>query len=105
MGRLSWMGITPLLCACVSTQSVVRSRFAEERRCPEDQVVVDEEGGTQYWARGCDKEATYVCGAVAAFRAGFSASRKGFPIRQAIASPTVRSFRRPTRRFLRRSER
>jgi hypothetical protein len=78
MGHVSWMGIAPLLCACVSTQSVVRSRFAEEQGCPEAQVAVDEEGGTQYRARGCDKETTYVCGAVAtAFKGGVQCVQEG----------------------------
>jgi len=104
MGRLSWMCIALLLCACVSTTSVIRSRFAAEQNCREDQVVVDEEGGTQYRARGCEKETTYVCGAAAAFRGGFSASRKGSPIRPGIASATARYFPRPTRGFSRRSD-
>src|SRR5882672_10980244 len=102
--RFPWILVAPLLCACVSTTSVVRSRFAEEQGCPEDQVAVDEAGGTQYRARGCEKETTYVCGAAAAFRGWFSASRKGSPIRPGIASATARYFPRPTRGFSRRSD-
>ena len=70
MHRLSWMGLSPLLCACVSTTSVVRTRFANEQSCPEDQVVVDDDGATHYRARGCEKEASYVCSAGAAASAG-----------------------------------
>jgi hypothetical protein len=73
------MGILLLLASCVSTTSVVRSRFAVERGCSEDQVVVDEEGGAQYRARGCEKEATYVCSAVAGFRGGVQCVEEGLP--------------------------
>jgi hypothetical protein len=67
------------LAACVSTASVIRSRFATEQKCPEDEVAVDESGGTQYRARGCDKETTYVCGAVAAFKGGVQCVQQGLP--------------------------
>ena len=80
MRRLPWIIIATLLCACVSTTSVVRSRFAEEQGCPEDQVVVDEGGGTHYRARGCEKETTYVCGSTAAFnRGGIQCVQEGLP--------------------------
>lgn len=80
--RLPSLAIALLLGACVSTTSVVRSRFATEQDCPEDQVTVDEEGGTQYRARGCNKETTYVCGSVAAaFKGGIQCVQEG------LASP------------------
>ncbi len=79
MDRLSWIAIALLPCACVSTSSVVRSRFAADQGCPEDQVVVDEEGGTEYRARGCEKQTTYVCGAVAAFKGGVQCVEEGLP--------------------------
>ena len=77
--RLPCVAIAVLLGACVSTKNVVRSRFATEQDCPEDRVVVDEEGGTQYRARGCDKETTYVCGAVAGFRGGVQCVQENLP--------------------------
>jgi hypothetical protein len=55
----------------------VQSRFAAEQNCPEDQVTVDQIGGEQYLAHGCDKETTYVCGAVAAFRGGVQCVQQG----------------------------
>ena len=80
MIRLTWIGIAVMLCSCVSTASVVRSRFAKEQGCPEDQVVVDERGGTQYSAHGCEKETTYVCGSSAAFnRGGIQCAQEGLP--------------------------
>jgi hypothetical protein len=80
MRRLSWVLVAPLLCACVTTTSVVRSRFAEEQGCPEDQVAVVEGGGTRYRARGCEKETTYVCGSTAAFnRGGIQWVQEGLP--------------------------
>jgi hypothetical protein len=65
--------------ACVSTTSTVRSRFATERGCPGDQVTVTAEGGTQYRARGCDKETVYVCGSVASFKGGAQCVEQGLP--------------------------
>jgi hypothetical protein len=79
MSRRWWVCAVPLLCACVSTTSVVRSRFAVEQGCPEDRVVVDEQGGTLYRARGCEKETIYACGAVAAFRGGAQCVQEGLP--------------------------
>ncbi len=93
MHRLFWMGIAPLLCACVSTTSVVRTRFANEQSCPEEQVFVDDEDATHYRARGCDKEASYVCSAAAA------ASRGNIQcVEQGVASPP--SYREPDRPVL-----
>ena len=40
-------------------------------------MVVDEAGGTQDRARGCDKETTYVCGSVAAFKGGVQCAQEG----------------------------
>ncbi len=80
MGRLEWFGaaaLGSLLSSCLSTTDVVRSRFATEQSCPKDQVRVDEEGGTQYRARGCDKEAVYVCDKVAAFKGGVECVQEG----------------------------
>jgi hypothetical protein len=67
------------LVSCVSTTSVVRSRFAREQGCPEGQVSVDEAGGTQYRARGCDKETTYVCSGVGGFRNGVQCVEQWLP--------------------------
>ncbi|HTB78705.1 MAG TPA: hypothetical protein VK762_35930 [Polyangiaceae bacterium] len=78
-----------VLCSCTSTTSVVRSRFAAEQGCPEDGVVVDAEGGTLYRARGCDREATYACGSVAAFKGGVQCVQEG------VASPS--GYREPDR--------
>jgi hypothetical protein len=88
--RLPSLGIALLLGACVSTTSVVRSRFATEQGCPEDQVTVDEEGGTQYRARGCNKETTYVCGSVAGLQGGVQCVQEGL-----ASPPGVREPDRP----------
>jgi hypothetical protein len=79
MGRVGWIGAAALLCSCVTTTDVVRSRFAKEQSCPEDQVRVDEAGGAQYRARGCDKETIYVCDHVAAFKGGVECVQQGLP--------------------------
>jgi hypothetical protein len=79
MRRLSWIGTALLLCDCVSTTSVVRSRFSVEQNCAENQVVVDEAGGTKYRARGCDKETVYVCSAPAAAKGGVQCVEEGLP--------------------------
>ena len=78
MARFSWMTVALLLASCVSTASAVRSRFATENNCPEDQVVVDP-GATQYRDRGCEKETTYVCSATAAFNGGVQCIEEGLP--------------------------
>ena len=75
----SWLGTALVLCSCTSTTSAVRTRFATEQGCPEDRVVVDEEGGYLYRARGCDKETTYVCGSVAGFKTGAQCAEEGLP--------------------------
>jgi len=84
------MGLAPLLCACVSTTSVVRTRFANEQSCPEDQVAVDDDGATHYRARGCEKETSYVCSAPAAASGGNIQC-----VEQGASSPP--SYREPDR--------
>ena len=78
-----------ILCSCTSTTSVVRTRFAAEQDCPEDRIAVDEQGGTLYRARGCDKEATYACSSVAAFKGGLQCVQEG--------SPSPPGYREPDR--------
>src|SRR5579862_8026668 len=96
MGRHAWVGVVGVvgvaaaLCSCVTTTDVVRSRFAKEQSCPEDQVRVDEGGGTQYRARGCDKETVYVCSAAAAFKGGVECVQQGLG-----SPPDVREHERP----------
>jgi hypothetical protein len=83
--------VTPLavvlLTSCVSTTSVVRTRFAKEQSCPEDDVTIDLEGGPLYRARGCDKETTYVCGSVAGFKGGVQCVEEGLPSPSAQRDP------------------
>jgi hypothetical protein len=57
----------------------VRSRFATEQRCPENEVTVAEWSGTRYLARGCEKETTYVCGAVVNFKGAVQCMEAGLP--------------------------
>jgi hypothetical protein len=47
--------------ACTTTTASLRARYAKERRCPESQVAVREEGGAVYRAEGCGGEAEYYC--------------------------------------------
>jgi hypothetical protein len=79
MRRLSLAMTALLLASCVSTTSVVRSRFARDQGCPEDQVTVDEASATEYRARGCEKETTFVCSAPSAFRGGVQCVEQGLP--------------------------
>jgi hypothetical protein len=79
MNRFAWISIVLPLGACVSTTSVVRSRFAVEQNCPEEQVRVDDWDATKYRARGCQKETTYVCSAVAGFKGGVQCVEEGLP--------------------------
>ena len=67
------------LCGCVSTTGVVRNRFATEQRCPSSEVTVDQESGTRYRARGCEKETLYVCTAPATIRGGDGCVEEGLP--------------------------
>jgi hypothetical protein len=87
--RLAWfvVAVPLLVCACVGTTSVVRSRFAVAQDCPEDQVVVDQEGATQYRARGCEKETAYVCSATAAMKGGVECVEEGLPNPPAYREP------------------
>jgi len=75
--RIDWM-VSVTLSACVSTTSVVRSRFSVEQHCPEDVVTVSDQG-LQYTARGCNAETTYVCSAAAAARGGVQCVEEGIP--------------------------
>ena len=77
--HLSLAGTALLLASCVSTTSVVRSRFAKEQGCPESQVIVDETSATEYRARGCEKETAFVCTAASAFRGGVECVEQGLP--------------------------
>jgi hypothetical protein len=79
MDRLVWVGAALLLCACSTTNSYVRKRFATEQSCPESDVKVDDEGGALYRARGCDKETTYACGSTAGFKGGIQCEQQGLP--------------------------
>jgi hypothetical protein len=76
-----------LLASCVSTTSVVRSRFAKEQGCPENQVVVDEARGSLYRARGCDAETTYACSGVAGIRGGVECVQEWLPNPPAYREP------------------
>lgn len=53
------------LCACSTTTSRLKTRFANEHGCSPDLVRVDELGGTVYRASGCGETAEYVCGTFA----------------------------------------
>ena len=101
MRQLSWTGIGLLLCGCVSATSVIRSRFATEQSCPEDQVVVEEGDSTHYRARGCDKETTYVCSAMAAFKGGVQCVQQGLPSPPGYREPERPVFPPPDPRILR----
>jgi hypothetical protein len=68
-----------LLLGCVSTTSVVRTRFAKEQSCAEADVTVDQASATEYRARGCSAETTYVCSAAAAFKGGVQCVQQGAP--------------------------
>ena len=87
MNRASWIGVSLLLSSCVSTTSVIRTRFSNEQTCPEDRVLVDEEGPTRYRARGCEKEAAYVCSSAAAFKGGVQCVQEGLPNPPAYREP------------------
>jgi hypothetical protein len=100
MNRLAWISIVLPLGACVSTTSVVRSRFAVEQDCPEDQVLVDAWGGTKYRAHGCEKETTYVCGAVADFKGGVQCVEEGLPSPHGYREPDRSTLLPPDLRIL-----
>ena len=57
----------------------MRSQFATHQSCPEDRVTVDEESATRYRAHGCEKEATYVCSAQAAFKGAIQCVQEDLP--------------------------
>jgi hypothetical protein len=46
---------------CSLAPPVVKARAAHDFKCPEEQVVVNELASSQYTAKGCGKEAVYVC--------------------------------------------
>lgn len=47
--------------ACVTMQGVAQTRAANDLRCPEDKIVVENIGGSSFRATGCGQEATYNC--------------------------------------------
>lgn len=100
MNRFAWIPVVLSLGACVSTTSVVRSRFAVEQDCAENQVVVDAWGGTRYRARGCEKETTYVCNAVADFKGGVQCVEEGLPHSAGYREPDRSTLPPPDPRIL-----
>jgi hypothetical protein len=88
-----------LLCAllalgCSTATSRLRSRFANERGCPETQVGVTERGGNVYRATGCGKSAEYVCGGFASATSTPDCQERGLPS-QAPATGQPRRFPEP----------
>lgn len=47
--------------ACSTMSGVVRERASHELECPEDDLEVDEIGGTSFVASGCGRSGTYTC--------------------------------------------
>jgi hypothetical protein len=66
--RSAWYAVALLLPGCVTAESVVRTKFARDQHCTVDAVIVEPYGGTQYLARGCDRETRYACGTPAGLR-------------------------------------
>ena len=52
-------------------------------------MVVDQEGATQYRARGCAKETAYVCSSMAVMKGGVECVEEGLP--------NPRGYREPDR--------
>ncbi len=78
--RLAWISVALFgLASCVTTTSVVRSRFAKEQSCPVDRVTVDGPFAQRYRAHGCDREATYVCTSTGGFKGGGECVEEGLP--------------------------
>lgn len=50
-----------LLGACVTMFDVAKTRAANDLRCPEEQIIVANIGGSSFRAIGCGQEATYNC--------------------------------------------
>lgn len=47
--------------ACATHAGTVRTRAANDFRCPEPQVAVVDIGGNAYRATGCGRQANYTC--------------------------------------------
>ena len=47
---------------CVTMAGTAQTRAANDMKCPEEQIVVANIGGTSFRATGCGQEATYNCG-------------------------------------------
>ena len=74
--RMSLLAL--LFLACSTTSSTLRTRFARERACSEDQVRVEDAGGNEYRVSGCEQHAVYVCGSTAGFgNPGASCAEQG----------------------------
>jgi hypothetical protein len=58
---LSLLMSTSLVACGAAPPTVVATRATNEFSCPQDQVHIDELGGTSYRATGCGKTATYTC--------------------------------------------
>jgi hypothetical protein len=55
--------LAAMVCAvgCVNMETTARTRAANDLKCGEDAVVVQNIGGSSYRATGCGQEATYNC--------------------------------------------
>jgi len=61
--RLAFLAAFPLLAiGCVTMAGTAQTRAANDMKCPEEQIVVANIGGTSFRATGCGQEATYNCG-------------------------------------------
>jgi hypothetical protein len=53
--------VVALLAACVTPESVARTRAANDFNCSEDAINITSIGGTSFRASGCDHEEVYDC--------------------------------------------
>jgi hypothetical protein len=89
--RSVFVALGLLLLGCSTTAGQLKTRFAKERACPEDEVRVSEKGGNAYVARGCGQSAEYVCSAFANSQGTAPCEERGLR-RQAPAGGDPRPF-------------
>lgn len=98
--RIRVLLLSVVVTGCGATSSdAARVRFANEFRCPEKQVALEELGGSSFRTSGCGQTAVYVCKEVTNPMAGRSVNeipcvRNGgpsAPVAEAQPAPVTRA--------------
>jgi hypothetical protein len=76
-----------IVVGCATASGIVQTRAASEFECPEDNVEVENIGGTTFRASGCGQTAVYTCSKLASGTAAPFPCVRDDPPRPSVAQP------------------